>query len=164
MIKSKSVFLIFLCSVALALAACGMWSDRDRGSRQGSSRGSASSSQATSGQSKSQISEVQQALKAKGYDPGSTDGVMGSQTQEALRKFQQANGLPVTGNIDAQTAKALGLSASGSTSSSRDSSTGGSSGSSSGARGSGSSSSGTSSGTGSSGSSGGSRSSGGSSY
>src|SRR5918996_60727 len=43
--------------------------------------------------SSAQITQVQQALKAKGYDPGTTDGVMGAQTQQALRKFQQANGL-----------------------------------------------------------------------
>ena len=104
--KSKVVFSLLLCSGVLALGACGTGSDRGRGqSGQSSSRGTASGVS-----SSSQITQVQQALKAKGYDPGSTDGVMNIQTQQALRKFQQANGLPATGTVDAQTAKALGVS------------------------------------------------------
>jgi peptidoglycan hydrolase-like protein with peptidoglycan-binding domain len=113
MVKNKLLFSALLCGSVLALGACGM-SDRDRGQ----SRGSATNGQAAS---RSQISQVQQALKAKGYDPGTTDGVMGEQTQQALRKFQQANGLPATGTVDAQTAKALGVSTS---TSSRDSGAG----------------------------------------
>jgi peptidoglycan hydrolase-like protein with peptidoglycan-binding domain len=68
---------------------------------------------------------VQQTLKAKGYDPGTINGVM-SQTQEALKKFQKENGLPAIGTVDAQTAKAFGLSssASGTTSPSGDRSRG----------------------------------------
>ena len=115
MVKNKVVFWMVLCSGLLALSACGMWSDRGSGrSGESSARGSAGSGQAASGQSRAQITQVQQALKAKGYDPGTTDGVMGTQTQEALRKFQKENGLKVTGTVDAQTAKALGVSASGS--------------------------------------------------
>ena len=115
MVKNKVVFSTLLCSGLLALSACGMWSDRGSGrSGESSARGSAGSGQAASGQSRAQITQVQQALKAKGYDPGTTDGVMGTQTQEALRKFQKENGLKVTGTVDAQTAKALGVSASGS--------------------------------------------------
>ena len=115
MVKNKVLFSTLLCSGLLALSACGMWSDRGSGrSGESSARGSAGSGQAASGQSRAQITQVQQALKAKGYDPGTTDGVMGTQTQEALRKFQKENGLKVTGTVDAQTAKALGVSASGS--------------------------------------------------
>jgi len=113
--KNKVVYWTLLCSGLLALSACGMWSDRgSRRSAESSAPGSASSGQAASGQSRAQITQIQQALKAKGYDPGTTDGVMGIQTQEALRKFQKENGLKVTGTVDAQTAKALGVSASGS--------------------------------------------------
>jgi His-Xaa-Ser repeat protein HxsA len=109
MAKKKLVLWALLCGSVLALSACATESER-RG------QSSAGTGQAVTGQSRSQISQVQQALKAKGYDPGTTDGVMGAQTQEALTKFQQANGLPVTGTIDAQTAKALGVSTSGSAS------------------------------------------------
>jgi peptidoglycan hydrolase-like protein with peptidoglycan-binding domain len=143
----------FLCSGILALAACGM-SDRDRDSGrsragESSARAPALTGQAAAGaQSSAQTTQIQQALKAKGFDPGKIDGVMSSQTQEALRKFQKANGLQVTGTVDAQTAKALGVSTS--ASGSRESGAGsGSSSGSSGSSGSRGSSGGTSSGSGS---------------
>ena len=127
---NKVIFATVLCSGVFALGACGMF-DRD-----GDSGRARSTPSSTSGQSSAQTTQVQQALKAKGYDPGTINGVMGSQTQEALRRFQKENGLPATGTVDAQTAKALGLSssASGTTSPSGDRS-GGSSGSSPGASG-----------------------------
>jgi peptidoglycan hydrolase-like protein with peptidoglycan-binding domain len=119
MAKNKVAFSALLCA-GVMFGACGMWSDRDSGrSSQSSGRPSATASQGSGSQSSAQITQVQQALKSKGYDPGTTDGVMGAGTQEALRKFQKANGLPVTGMVDSQTAKALGISssASGATSS-----------------------------------------------
>lgn len=54
------------------------------------------------------ILEVQQALKAKGFDPGPLDGVMGPQTREALQRFQEENNLPV-GNMNKETMRALGI-------------------------------------------------------
>lgn len=41
--------------------------------------------------------ELQEALKARGFDPGSVDGVMGRNTIAAIRAFQAANGLAVDG-------------------------------------------------------------------
>jgi peptidoglycan hydrolase-like protein with peptidoglycan-binding domain len=43
---------------------------------------------------------VQQALVARGYDPGPVNGRAGRQTEEAIRKFQQDRGLKKTGTID----------------------------------------------------------------
>jgi cellulose 1,4-beta-cellobiosidase len=122
------------CAGVMA-GGCGMWSDRDNDrSGRSSSRSSTSAAQGggTAQGSSAQMAQVQQALKAKGYDPGTTN----AQTQQALRKFQQANGLSVTGTVDSQTAKALGISTSGAAGSSS-----GASGSTSGARGSSSGSS-----------------------
>ena len=53
--------------------------------------------------------EVQEALKAKGNDPGPIDGRMGSKTRAALKAFQEANGLKGTGQMDNQTADKLGI-------------------------------------------------------
>jgi hypothetical protein len=56
------------------------------------------------------IKKAKEALKAKGHSPGPIDGVLDGKTQQALRDFQKANKLPVTGVLDAQTAEKLGVS------------------------------------------------------
>lgn len=53
------------------------------------------------------VAEAQQALKAAGFDPGSADGVLGPQTRQAIRDFQRAKGVPVTGELDQETQRAL---------------------------------------------------------
>lgn len=52
------------------------------------------------------VRNVQNALRARGYDPGPIDNVMGSRTKAALVKFQKENNLPV-GQLDLETLKAL---------------------------------------------------------
>ena len=54
------------------------------------------------------ISQIQEALRAKGYDPGPTDNVLGAKTREALTQFQKDNNLPV-GNLNVETMRALGV-------------------------------------------------------
>jgi peptidoglycan hydrolase-like protein with peptidoglycan-binding domain len=54
------------------------------------------------------IRTVQQALQKKGFDPGPIDGIMGPQTEQAVRKFQDAYGISTSGRIDNQTLYALG--------------------------------------------------------
>jgi peptidoglycan hydrolase-like protein with peptidoglycan-binding domain len=46
---------------------------------------------------------AQQALQAKGYNPGPIDGVYGPRTTAAMRDYQKAEGLKVTGEMDADT-------------------------------------------------------------
>ncbi len=53
--------------------------------------------------------KLQEALKAKGNDPGPVDGMMGPRTRAALKAFQEANGLKATGQLDDQTAEKLGI-------------------------------------------------------
>jgi peptidoglycan hydrolase-like protein with peptidoglycan-binding domain len=55
------------------------------------------------------IKKAKEALKAKGLNPGPIDGTLDSKTQQALRDFQKANKLPITGVLDAQTAEKLGV-------------------------------------------------------
>jgi len=55
------------------------------------------------------ISHVQNALSDQGYDPGDYNGEMTWRTREAIRNFQRDQGLPVTGDIDQETADRLGV-------------------------------------------------------
>jgi peptidoglycan hydrolase-like protein with peptidoglycan-binding domain len=52
---------------------------------------------------------VRAALKERGYNAGPADAAMGPRTAEALRSFQQGQGLRVTGRPDPETLTALGL-------------------------------------------------------
>jgi hypothetical protein len=52
---------------------------------------------------------VQTELTRRGYYHGAIDGLMGSGSREAIRAFQQAQGLPVTGVVDPALLKALKL-------------------------------------------------------
>ena len=53
---------------------------------------------------------VQQQLTQLGYYHGPVDGSIGPETEGAIRWFQSVDNLPVTGQIDDQTLRALGIS------------------------------------------------------
>lgn len=55
------------------------------------------------------ITVTQQKLKRLGYYDGTVDGQMGSQTAAAIRRYQLAENLKVTGQLNAQTANSLGI-------------------------------------------------------
>jgi localization factor PodJL len=52
---------------------------------------------------------TQQVLRDKGFDPGTTDGLMGPRTTAALTAYQESEQLPATGTMDADTAAKLGV-------------------------------------------------------
>ncbi|WP_312304025.1 peptidoglycan-binding domain-containing protein [Pulveribacter sp.] len=68
--------------------------------------GGAAPSQTRAGAAMS-VREAQERLNALGYNVGTPDGSAGPKTARALREFQQAQGLPVTGRLDTATAGAL---------------------------------------------------------
>jgi peptidoglycan hydrolase-like protein with peptidoglycan-binding domain len=49
------------------------------------------------------VERAQQKLKQQGLYHGNMDGVLGPETKQALKQYQQQNGLPVTANLDRQT-------------------------------------------------------------
>ena len=55
------------------------------------------------------VSEIQTRLKNWGYYNGAVDGVYGSQTEKAVRWFQQKNGLQADGQVGDLTLAALGM-------------------------------------------------------
>lgn len=54
-----------------------------------------------------QVKNAQAMLKGLGFEPGRTDGYFGEQTKQAVKAFQQTHGLPLTGEIDDDTASAI---------------------------------------------------------
>ena len=55
------------------------------------------------------IRSGQEALKAKGFDPGEIDGRYGPKTQAAITEYQRTNGLRETGRFDQATLGQLGV-------------------------------------------------------
>ena len=55
-----------------------------------------------------QMKLTQETLRDLGYISGPIDGIMGPQTEQAVRKFQDAYGINTSGHIDNQTLYALG--------------------------------------------------------
>lgn len=60
------------------------------------------------------VKKLQTKLKRWGYYDGSVDGIFGSGTEKAVKYFQRKNGLTADGIVGSATAKALGLTLSGS--------------------------------------------------
>jgi len=53
------------------------------------------------------VREAQRALQDLGYSPGPIDGTIGPKTRAALARYQGAENLPVTGELDAETTARL---------------------------------------------------------
>src|SRR5207253_1530667 len=56
---------------------------------------------------------VQQSLKDQGFYYGDVDGKKTADTTAAIRRYQIRNGLQITGEIDAETLRSLGMGAGG---------------------------------------------------
>ncbi len=64
------------------------------------------------GSTGSTVTQIQTKLKNWGYYGGNVDGIYGSKTTAAVKKFQKTNGLAVDGVCGVKTLAALGISAS----------------------------------------------------
>lgn len=56
-----------------------------------------------------EIKQVQQCLKDWGYYTGNVDGIYGPNTTQAVKAFQEKNGLDVDGIVGSKTAEKLGI-------------------------------------------------------
>ncbi len=72
------------------------------------------------GSSGNEVVQIQKKLKQWGYYTGDIDGIYGSKTQAAVKKFQSSNGLGADGIAGPQTLKVMGISSSSSYSSDND--------------------------------------------
>lgn len=64
----------------------------------------------------SEVRTIQEKLKRWGYYSGNVDGIYGSQTVAAVKKFQKKNGLQVDGIAGTKTLNAMGINSSSSSS------------------------------------------------
>ena len=53
------------------------------------------------------IQQAQAHLKLAGFDPGRTDGVFDGRTADAVRHYQAARGIPVSGLLDEPTRRLI---------------------------------------------------------
>ena len=56
-----------------------------------------------------EIKKMQETLRNKGHHRGKVDGVFGRRTRASIRAYQKAENLPITGQMDSQTAGKLGV-------------------------------------------------------
>ncbi|MGZ4960732.1 MAG: peptidoglycan-binding protein [Methylomonas sp.] len=61
------------------------------------------------GSSGEDVKRIQEALKAKGFNPGAIDGEFGQGTEAAVMAFQKSEGQAADGIVGLQTQKALGM-------------------------------------------------------
>jgi peptidoglycan hydrolase-like protein with peptidoglycan-binding domain len=59
--------------------------------------------------SRTDVKKMQETLRDNGHYRGKVDGVFGLRTQAAIRGFQKAENLPVTGQLDTRTAGKLAV-------------------------------------------------------
>lgn len=71
----KKIFFIFIIIICIVSAGVAVLATSRRGS------------------SGSEVRQIQEKLKRWGYYNGSIDGIYGSRTEAAVKKFQRANGL-----------------------------------------------------------------------
>ena len=58
--------------------------------------------------SRNQVEKIQELLSAQGFDPGPIDGVVGSQTRQAIKEFQRTAKLPADGYPTPELLEVLG--------------------------------------------------------
>lgn len=64
------------------------------------------------GSSGKEVRQIQEKLKRWGYYTGSVDGIYGSKTEQAVKKFQRSNGLTADGIAGKATLAAMGITSS----------------------------------------------------
>lgn len=58
---------------------------------------------------RAQVKQVQAALNAAGYTAGPADGALGPKSRAAISRYQSANGLAATGDVNAELLASLGI-------------------------------------------------------
>jgi peptidoglycan hydrolase-like protein with peptidoglycan-binding domain len=96
-----------LAIVSLA-AGCSTW-DSMTATRQGTGASTTVAASQTAETRPALVRSVQESLRERGYYVGDVDGQWGPKTEDAVRNFQNANGIPSDGRLSTPTIAALGL-------------------------------------------------------
>ena len=105
--KSHALAAVLALGSLAALPACSMMS--------GHSSGGGSAMARPSQVSPGMVKQVQADLQQQGIYKGNVDGMWGPETQSAVANFQQAHGMPATGELNSPTLAALNLPSDGTT-------------------------------------------------
>src|SRR5215469_1680411 len=101
-ITSASVLALAIGGAGVGFAADGR-STPNAGATAPSPYGVATNQQGGVNLSSTEIKQAQEQLRDQGLYHDTIDGVLGPATKQALRQFQQKNGLPMTATLDQQT-------------------------------------------------------------
>ena len=101
-ILTLTLLLLCVCSSA-ALAQTSTSSTAKPGAKQGTKRGPIFRA------TKEQINQAQSILKGRGFYSGEQIGKLDDATREGLRKYQQAEGLKVTGTLNKITLEKMNI-------------------------------------------------------
>lgn len=96
-----------LVAAMTAALSTGALATGDQSQRQ--SQGATAAQSHAQAHSTETVRQAQQQLSNKGYEIGTADGQFGPRTQEGVKKFQQAQNLNATGQLDRKTLAALGI-------------------------------------------------------
>jgi peptidoglycan hydrolase-like protein with peptidoglycan-binding domain len=103
----RNLMLATASAIVLGMAGAGIGHTAELYSSPTNPPGSAIQTPSAMTASEILITAAQQQLKYSGLYNGSVDGKMGSETQRALRQFQQQHGLRQSGALDGRTMTAL---------------------------------------------------------
>ncbi len=104
--KFKMLFARLILTVVLS---CTLISDCDMPLRIQDASQTVMTIHAAASYNRATIKKVQKKLNKYGYDCGDPDGIAGSKTKKAVKKYQRDNNLDVTGTINSKLLKSLGV-------------------------------------------------------
>ncbi len=117
-LRNSAAVLVLLSATSLAMAAAGnnqpSQASRNQPPQAAQTAGANADNTQPNGNpvaklNSDQIRQIQQDLKKDGFDAGRVDGVLGRETEAALRNFQKSKGLQQSGQPDNETLSALGM-------------------------------------------------------
>jgi peptidoglycan hydrolase-like protein with peptidoglycan-binding domain len=107
-IRSVTLSLMAIAAISVLATACSSGDSSDTtAAPSGATETTAAASSGTSTKSSPIVKDMQEALQAVGYHPGTADGIYGQHTIDAVKEFQTDAGITVDGKYGPETHKAF---------------------------------------------------------